>query len=327
LKTLPEGLDESDLIAALAEGWGLGVSSAQYRAVGFGSYHWVLALADGTRRFITVDDLDHKGFLGNTRETAFDALRCAFDSAIALRDEGRLEFVVSPHRALRGDAVRMIGSRYALAVFPFLDGTSRGYSEGHTSAERVELAHLLVRLHHATPLVASTARPSSLQLPGRHELESALQDLNSEWTGGPFSEKARALLARDADAVVRLVALFDDLSEKVIAAGADHVITHGEPHAGNVVRSNGRLVLVDWDTVALALPERDLWMVDSGTGSELRLYEAACGRRVNQAAIDLYRIRWRLDDIASFVSDLRSPHEETADMEHAWISFARSLPA
>ncbi len=37
------------------------------------------------------------------------------------------------------------------------------------------------------------------------------------------------------------------------------VITHGEPHAANVMGSPGGLVLVDWDTVLLAPPERDLW--------------------------------------------------------------------
>ena len=45
------------------------------------------------------------------------------------------------------------------------------------------------------------------------------------------------------------------------------VVTHGEPHAGNVMRrSDGRHLLVDWDTVAVAPPERDLWMhMDTAT--------------------------------------------------------------
>jgi spectinomycin phosphotransferase len=39
------------------------------------------------------------------------------------------------------------------------------------------------------------------------------------------------------------------------------VVTHGEPHPGNILRAAGGLYLIDWDTVGLALPERDLWMV------------------------------------------------------------------
>ena len=41
-------------------------------------------------------------------------------------------------------------------------------------------------------------------------------------------------------------------------------MTHGEPHAGNVMRTDEGRLLVDWDTVALAPPERDLWMLVVG---------------------------------------------------------------
>ena len=44
------------------------------------------------------------------------------------------------------------------------------------------------------------------------------------------------------------------------------MITHGEPHPGNILRSRGRLLLIDWDTAGVALPERDLWHV-AGPGS------------------------------------------------------------
>ena len=34
------------------------------------------------------------------------------------------------------------------------------------------------------------------------------------------------------------------------------------------MRSNGNLLLVDWDTVAVAPPERDLWLVATDSGEE-----------------------------------------------------------
>jgi spectinomycin phosphotransferase len=61
-------------------------------------------------------------------------------------------------------------------------------------------------------------------------------------------------------------------------------------------------------------------MVDAGDGAELNLYSEAAGRRVNEDAVALYRLRWKLDDIASFANQLRSPHSQTADAEHAWLS-------
>lgn len=325
MRDRPQGLDETDLIRSLSEGWALDVAGAAYSAVGGGSYHWVVTDHGGRRYFITVDDLDERGYLGPDRELAFEGLRRAFGSARALHEEGGLEFVVAPQPTPAGESVARIDSRYTVAVFPFIDGTSRGFYEEAPPEERAELVRMLVRLHRATPVAESVARSISVQLPGRDDLERSLQNLDAEWTGGPFSEVARALLADHRAHLLRLLDDFDHLSSQVAAAGSRPVITHGEPHGGNFIRSDGRLVLVDWDTAGLALPERDLWLVDAGDGAELNLYSEASGRRVDNDAIALYRLRWKLDDIASFASRLRSPHSQTADAEHAWRSLNLSV--
>jgi spectinomycin phosphotransferase len=284
-----------------------------------------VAEVNGSRLFVTVDDLDRKGYLGQTRDSAFEGVRSAFDTALALRLAGGLEFVVAPLPTSTGETVRRIDSNYTVAVFPFVEGSSRPFHESPTPEERDDLVRMLVRLHKATPSATSTVRPMSIQLPGRAALESALQELNREWTGGPFSEPARTLVAGHAAGVRRLLEAFDHLGDQVAAAGRPPVITHGEPHPGNVLSTADSLVLVDWDTVGLAQPERDLWMVDSGTGRELMLYAEEGGRRLDVDAIAMYRIRWKLDDIATFVNLFRSPHDLTADTEHAWVSLEKSL--
>jgi spectinomycin phosphotransferase len=164
-----------------------------------------------------------------------------------------------------------------------------------------------------------------LRFSGRAGLEQALRSLDRAWAGGPFAEPARALVAARAPDVYRLVETFDQLAEEVRAAGPTPVITHGEPHPANVVRAGGRLLLVDWDTVGLAPPERDLWMLDAAGGDEVARYVEASGRRIDGAALRLYRLRWLLDDIAIFLGVLRSPHRRTADTEHAWLGLTRSL--
>ena len=58
---------ERDLRRALAEGWQIGAAAMRYAEVGGGSYHWVVR-AEGARHwFVTVDDLDDKPWLGDTR--------------------------------------------------------------------------------------------------------------------------------------------------------------------------------------------------------------------------------------------------------------------
>lgn len=81
------------------------------------------------------------------------------------------------------------------------------------------------------------------------------------------------------------------------------------------------LHLIDWDTVGLALPERDLWMVaDAGSGEADR-YGALTGRRISTTAMRMYRLRWSLDEITLSLRDLRGPHEQNEDTELTWGVF------
>jgi spectinomycin phosphotransferase len=66
-------------------------------------------------------------------------------------------------------------------------------------------------------------------------------------------------------------------------------------------------VLVDWDTVALGPPERDLWMLADAADLE-----------VDEAAVDFFRLTWDLADLAAFTNVLRSPHNRSADTEKAY---------
>ncbi len=322
MKALPDDLEERDLIESLRQGWGLNVVWMEYAAVGGGSYHWRVADDVGGRHWLTVDDLDQKGYPGDTRDSAFDGLRAAFDTALALWTSG-IDFVVAPVQTPKGETVRRIGTHHAAAVFPFLEGRSGQFGEPLGPGERAQLVEVLIRLHQATPAAARLARPASLQVHGRRDLESALLGLDQEWVGGPFSEPARDLLARHAEDVCGLLETFDHLVGRVAVTGADPVVTHGEPYPANVIDADGRLLLIDWDTVGLAPPERDLWMVGGGSGDELSRYSEATGRPIDGDAIRLYRLRWRLDDIAIYVGRFRSAHRQTADTDKAWLDLAR----
>src|SRR6185437_11811130 len=142
------------------------------------------------------------------------------------------------------------------------------------------------------------------------DLQLALAELGRPWTGGPFAEPARHLLAGAAGPVRRGLDALDRWAGARFSA-EDLVITHGEPHPGNIIRLaaaadadadidgaagpvSGAIMLIDWDTVGLAPPERDLWMVATETGAELRRYTELTGRPVDMAAIELYRLRWAL---------------------------------
>ena len=155
--------------------------------------------------------------------------------------------------------------RHTVALFPFVDGRVGEFGDSDPG-ERAAVVALLAELHRATPAVAAVARSVGLELPGRGHIEAALLDVDEQWAGGPLSEPARRAFAGRASDVAELLALADRLAAGVAERDGEWVVTHGEPHAANVMRTGTGHVLVDWDTVALAPPERDLWMVVGASG-------------------------------------------------------------
>jgi spectinomycin phosphotransferase len=306
---------------ALTGVWGLDVAGVEYAPVGGGGYHWAARSAAGSRWFVTLDDLDDKPWLGDTRDDIFQGLRRAMDTARALRVTAGLEFVAAPVPAYDGELVLRLSGRYALSVFGYLDGAAGRFGENLSADECSDLVEMLAALHGSSHIGTPAHR---IDLPRRGTLEQALGELDQTWAGGPYSEPARALLASTADGIRRALRTFGDLAAAF--AVTPKVITHGEPHPGNVLRTGKRWMLIDWDTVGLAPPERDLWMLPDDA---LDHYTDMTGRAVDPAGIELYRLRWALDDIRAFTADLRATHGQTPGAEHAWQALrdsVRSIP-
>ncbi|MEW2521823.1 phosphotransferase [Actinacidiphila alni] len=316
---LPEDVGEPDLWPALAA-WGLAPGRLTYAAVGFGDYHWQAVDVEGRHWFVTVADLTAKAYCGPDAPAACAGLERAMDTAAALRASG-LDFVVAPEPAADGRTLHPLpDGRHAVSVFPFEAGTAGDFGEALSAAERGRVLDLLAALHRTAPPAAIPAhRP---ELPSRPGLDAALGALSRPWSGGPYAEPARELLAAHGAGLRRRLAEFDRLA--VTAAGGAPMVTHGEPHPGNVLRRGERRLLVDWDTVALAVPERDLWLV-AETAEDLARYADAAGRAADPAALALYRLRWALDDVALSVAEFRGPHAGTRDTAVSWSALSGTV--
>ena len=317
MRARPEGIEENAIGQALRHGWDFDLAVATYAAVGGGSYHWEVVDTGGGRAFVTVDDLGRKAWLGETRDEVFEELRCAFDTSSVLW-EGGLDFVVAPIPLLEGGTLHRLDARYSIALFPFVDGEAGTFGDYDDEGRRAVI-ELIAELHLATTAAGSGVRTTGLGVPGRHHVEAALRQVDDVWTGGPFSEPARDAV-RDHQAELReLLSLADRLSADAQTLGGDWVVTHGEPHAGNVMQTSEGKVLVDWDTVAIAPPERDLWLlVDRDDPGDL--YVRATARPINPAALDFFRLAWDLGDLAEYLSTLRSPHQENDDTLRSYRS-------
>ena len=258
----------------------------------------------GGRWFITCDDLDTKPWLGTDRDAVFAGLRAAYGAAIGLRTAGA-DFVVAPAPTRSGEPTVRVDDRHALAVFPLVAGDPGRWGQAMAPDDRLRLLRLLVELHRSEPTLAAA--------------------LDRRWDGGPLSEACRHLLAGHAEDVAGRLATLDRLASALDGRGSETVITHGEPHPGNLIRTHDGFALVDWDTVAAARPERDLWMLDDSTGEARAAYQHLSGRALDPLALDAHGLLWALTDVAAFTVRLRSPHQQNSDTEHALSVLRRTL--
>jgi len=295
MRDKPAGVTEAMLAAALREGWGIEAHEIAYRPVGAGGYHWQ---ADD-RWFLTV----------TAAEPA--PLERALRTAQALHREAGLGFVLAAH----GAPLRPLGPCHTLSVFPLVEGVAGDF--GPHSADRAEVVDMLAALHRATPQVRDLAPPDDLRLVGRDTLDQPFP------ASGPYAGAARDLLAAHGAKIGRWLSELDRLTAEI--AAVPRVVTHGEPHPANILTTPAGKLLIDWDTVRIGPPERDLWHLtedpfaaaDPAGDRALIRYAEATGHRVSAAALGFYRLTWILADIACYAADLRAPHTEGGDAAEA----------
>ncbi len=312
----PGGFDRDELALTLSAEWGVDVAELNYVPVGFGTHHYRVDGAEGNRWFVNVDRLADKTWIGNEDAEVVDALERALGTAAILREAG-LEFVHGPTRRTSGRCVATM-SGYAVSVFGFLDGTGHAYGEFPDVALRRRVLSSLGRMHRATHVVPpELPRRDSLTIPNRRRFDAALSELEKPWSAGPYGESARQLIRDRAGAIGDMFARYDALVPPVLSTVDSWAVTHGEPHAGNVMTVDGGIALVDWDTVMLAPRERDLWMIEPRDSDDRAAYGVV---ETNEAAMELYRLWWDLSEICGYTTQFQAPHAHDENTKVAWRS-------
>lgn len=312
------------LVAALRAGWGI-APVVRYLPVGFGSHHWVGEDGAGPRWFITVDDLAAKvRKAGEPLDVVVGRLRTALRTVRAVADGGA-GYVVAPFPRRDGEVLARVGERYAVAVYPYVDGVAPGWGARLADGDLRAVLGMLADLHAAPEGVRAQAGVEDFVLPGREDLVDALGALGQVWDTGPYGERARTALQDHAREVEGLLGRYDRLVAQVSGEPERMVLTHGEPHPGNLLRAEGEWLLIDWDTVLVAPPERDLWHLDPGDGSVLDAYARRTGRPTRPAAAELYRLSWRLAEIAYYGALFRREHHDNEDVRKSWEGLVHYL--
>ena len=315
----PKGLTEEALAVTLARGWGIEVAGLEYRAVGFGSHHWEVVEAGGARWFVTADDLAQRRNSGHeTYPQVRTRLAASLGAARTLRNTSTdLDFIVAPIPSLDGAVLLSVGEQFVTTVYPLLEGESFSWGPLRRDGQSAAVLAMLIGIHNAPLGRTSGAPEDDFRVQQRDELEQALADGADVPDRGPYAVPFAELVTRHAPALHAALRKYDELVARATPA-APRVLTHGEPHAGNTMLTVDGWKLIDWDTAALAPPERDLWSLDPGDGSVLTTYARATGYVPRPDLLELYKLRWDLNDIGLDAAELRREHVEDANTTMSW---------
>ncbi len=320
----PADLTCDRIRVALAEHWGLAAWGVRYAPLGFGSHHWIVERSDGEPAwFVTADRLAD----GN----AFETLNATAAATFELAEQG-LEFVLAGLADRAGRLVVPLDGSWAMQVYPYVIGQASGFGRWEDPGERHQIATLLRRLHDAIPPPSLPRWDSAI--PQRDALTAAFDDLGRPWSTGPYADAVRGLLAERRAAVERRLARYDALVNSVESTSALWVVSHGEPHAGNVIRTDGAMLLIDWDTVRRVPKERDLVNAfDDGTTDlqntdAIEAYQHTAGRvTLHEESVQLFRLWWGLAEICAYAAHFRGPQRDGEDVRLSWRAVLQYLPA
>jgi spectinomycin phosphotransferase len=285
----PPEVADLDVLTAVCHAWQVDVDAVEHLPVGFGAHHWAASRDGRPVLFVTLDQLG--------RRHSATSLESAYAGAAALAASG-LEFVLASLRGAMGRfTVPFAGG--ALSCTPWRAGGVVGEGADIDPALARPNAAMLAQLHATAP---PPAIPVWHPLVEPHFPERLTDRLNEPWPTGPYGEPARnALAARQRELrrwTARYVALAEQTSER------PWVATHGEPHAGNQLWAENGVLLVDWESLALAPRERDLRpLVGSGYADLVD---------PDLAMLEMFDLEWRLDEIAQYADWFSSAHDGTA---------------
>ncbi len=297
-------LREETIASLLREQWRLYPAEVRYERVGYGGYHW-LATTGAKRWFVTADAVDGPR----------PAVPC-YQLARRLAEEG-LE-VVRPPRVTHDGAVAVVTGGWWISVWPWLAGRSSGSGRHESAADVAAVASTVRRLHDHPAGAIDDDLLDDWAIDGWDGFEAAMASPTA--ASGPYAAEVRRLMDAHLDHVHRTKDRYSALAAARPPVAA-WIVTHGEPHAANVVHTYAGPVLIDWDTVRLAPRERDLWMLAMYPG-----WQEAYGQGADPELLEAYRLRWDLTEIALFVADLLAAPATTPDLDVAMEELRGYLP-
>jgi spectinomycin phosphotransferase len=293
-------LDESKIIAALQEQYGLGVSKVTFLPLG----------ADINTAVYRAEGTDVKDCFVKLRRGIFDDITVIVPKM--LYDQG-IQAVIPPFK-METQALWTSVDEYKLMVFPFVEGQS-GWQVPLKDQHWIEFGKALKSIHQAVlpQGVLDRVAREAFSPYFRERVRDFQRQVETEYFSEPTAAQLADFLNSKKVEISHMVNRAEELAVDVEAQSLPFILCHADIHVGNLlVAPDDRLYVVDWDTLTLAPKERDLMFIGGGLGSgshspedEVRLFYEGYGKtEINRTALAYYRYERIVQDIVAYCEQL-----------------------
>jgi spectinomycin phosphotransferase len=242
-----------------------------------------------------------------------------------LRDHGMKEII--PAVATRSGALAEDFGRYKAILYPFVKGHN-AIETPLTEEQWFKFGAALKRFHTVEfPRAVTQGIPTeSFSSRWRDEARLFLRRAGEKAFGEPVAAELAAFLISNTSETLDLVNRAESLARLLAHQRLHYVLCHGDIHGWNLlIDEEGKLYIVDWDTLIFAPKERDLMFIGAGLGEtgyppdeEQRLFFEGYGpTHVNQAAIAYYRFERIVEDIAVYCEQVFDSSDGLEDRRQA----------
>lgn len=240
-----------------------------------------------------------------------------------LHDQG-MKQVIAPLPTSAGQLWADFDS-YKMIVSPFVAGY-HGFEVDLQAHHWIALGQALRFLHGMKlPLDLWNALPREDFSPYWREAVRGFQRLvETTFYHDPISHELAGLLKDQQGVVTQLVDRAEALADALHVQRLPLVPCHADIHVGNVLIDHAdKLYVVDWDTLLLAPPERDLMFVGGGLGGgrfnpeeENRLFYEGYGHlQPDLTVIHYYRCERIIQDIAAYCEQILLTEGDSQDRQ------------
>jgi spectinomycin phosphotransferase len=185
-----------------------------------------------------------------------------------------------------------------------------------TDADMCDVVAVLERLH-ASRSIAKLGR-EDFTLSFEDDIDASLdRAATGAHDAGPYGARIRALVRAHRDNLAELRTELKDLATACASVDEPPVLTHGEPHPGNILRHGDRLLLADWTELQWGPPERDWYHVISTIGA---------GPRCRPEFFRFYEIKWWLSELAEYAARFLGPHRGDHEDAAMWSRLVEYFP-